>query len=1282
MKEISECIRDIWQANSSIFTTLDLTSGFWQMKLDPESQPLTAFTIPNRGQFHWMTSPMGLLGCPASFQRLMEQVLRGLNHILIYIDDVLIHTVTHEKHLEALEQVLLRLHQHHLKINLDKCLFGDRQVSYLGFTLTPEGIKPGKAKLKSIKQVTPPDDVKGIRSFMGLCNFFRHHIQDFSIIAAPLFKLTRQDSEYQSGPLTKEALTAFQTLKTQLTKQPALAFPRHDREYLLITNAYLPDKSSPGGLCANLAQRDHLGQIQIISHASRQLRENEKNYTRFLLETAAAAWGMDNFNEYLKGLRFTLYKDNTTETTLGTTQLKTLNGLRNTMIEHDFKIRNRQKADLPDFLKKRQIQAGGEIPGPDRSFNKVIHVDLIKTDPYSTAVPDRTILSITDDTRAFSQITVLTNDKIDSIAAAIWHHWCQPYGTPEMILSNQGKVWTSKLGSRINKFMPLEQRISCQSEKEIFNQEVRQQWQQGQSDTTAEEFAQHWNFLSNLQGPVKSKPGPDGLDEVDQNLDDVEDFVEEEPSITNHCVEVLGPGKLLQRKQVSLCRHKLQRRAYPKVKKAETITRQPEQLLEPESLELDHEWLQLIQMEKAIEEKKNQLLGPRAQNHWDPDEDPETVWDDEKGLTERDDHLDDGDMEYINDLLNSFSKPVYNYDDSHNLTLESLTPKDALARALASQATPEKFNLNFNQNSMTRGSEEEHFSYFSNVEEDRDSELGDYFSDDEEDNIWDQEDLTSEGNQWSHTEFNKSEQNFTHSPTTLSEWDPVISGLETINEARFEDGSKADNLNHISGFSENTKLAFSTWRPFIHPEPAFQNYAAHSQPWDFLSQASSSQEPTRIQISTITTSTKQTQPPIRQTSPRPKTSLLQLKAWLSLEPTTRPFTTTWTKFQTGLKKTSNSWRQDFPDHPEPSKQCKPLKQQSQCSIGHIQTQNTRSQNTPPVRDDGDGPQVCNQLELWSSSTTKPKRSTTKIGYWGTQWCKFSNKTPICQTKSPKYTRPLRRNSRRITQPIRNTKSEWPDLQDPGQHPRRKQLQSGSYESWQLRRSRSKQSAHWKKGSTSSQTQFRKISKCQSTEYYTRRNLSSKRRSESEGHYETKPFIQHKRLNSKSESESKDKKYCQHQTQNFKSKIENKNAKVKAIKVRKVKALTTMKAKSTAKVNEVKVIEKTLTGFRIDGEKQVDNKIGPETTVTLLSRFPNMFNILSQTPIVIFHFMSIFKSVRSDLLNHQVRPFTIKILSDCKTICLSQQTASVQATTILVKTLANPDSRRPVKVPET
>jgi hypothetical protein len=112
-----------------------------------------------------------------------------------------------------------------------------------------------------------------------------------------------------------------------------------------------------------LAQRSNLGKIQIISHASRQLKENEKNYTRFLLETATAAWGIDNFNEYLKGSKFTLYRDLTTETTLqlGTTQLKTLNRLRNTMIDHDFEIQDRQKGDLPDFLKKKCVK-DKEIP--------------------------------------------------------------------------------------------------------------------------------------------------------------------------------------------------------------------------------------------------------------------------------------------------------------------------------------------------------------------------------------------------------------------------------------------------------------------------------------------------------------------------------------------------------------------------------------------------------------------------------------------------------------------------------------------------------------------------------------------------------------------------------------------------------------------------------------------------------------------------------------------------------------------------------------------------------
>jgi hypothetical protein len=139
MKDVSECIGEIGRSGSTILSTIDLTARFWQMIHHPCARPYPAFAVPGMGQFQWVTSPMGLLGCPASFQRLMETVVNGISNVIVYIDDLLVHSATHEEHIVSLNQVLEQLIQHNIKINLQKCIFGSKEVSYLGFCLTEEG---------------------------------------------------------------------------------------------------------------------------------------------------------------------------------------------------------------------------------------------------------------------------------------------------------------------------------------------------------------------------------------------------------------------------------------------------------------------------------------------------------------------------------------------------------------------------------------------------------------------------------------------------------------------------------------------------------------------------------------------------------------------------------------------------------------------------------------------------------------------------------------------------------------------------------------------------------------------------------------------------------------------------------------------------------------------------------------------------------------------------------------------------------------------------------------
>jgi hypothetical protein len=149
-------------------------------------------------------------------------------------------------------------------------------------------------------------------------------------------------------------------------------------------------------------------------------------------------------------------------------------------------------------------------------------------------------------------------------------------------------------------------------------------------------------------------------------------------------------------------------------------------------------------MEEMIEKHKHDLLNTGTHGHWDLDDDHEVFWETEGGpVKEEDESLDIGDLAYIHAILNSFSKTKFHSEKSSHPELQISTPEGALTCAPASMMTPPKFNQKFNQNSMNYGPEADNFSYFSSFEEEGPTDLADYFSDEEEDDSLDNEDLSS-----------------------------------------------------------------------------------------------------------------------------------------------------------------------------------------------------------------------------------------------------------------------------------------------------------------------------------------------------------------------------------------------------------------------------------------------------------------------------------------------------------------------------------------------------------
>lgn len=286
-------------ANSTIFSTLDLQSGYWQLPVNPDDREKTAFCPgPGLGLYEFCRMPFGLSGAPSSFQRLMDKVMRGLPFVTTYVDDILIHSANEEVHKHHLHEVFQRLKKAGLSLKGKKCHIGMDRVSYLGHVFSGSGMEPDPGKIQTVRDWPTPKDTSEVQQFLGLASYYRRYIHHFADIAAPLHALTQKGMIFAWTP---ECDDAFVTLKEHLSQAPLLAYPQFDCDAPVFK---LQTDASAVGIGGVLEQGGH-----VIAYVSRSLTAPERNYSVIQRECLAVVHALKHFRHYLLGRPFQIDTD-------------------------------------------------------------------------------------------------------------------------------------------------------------------------------------------------------------------------------------------------------------------------------------------------------------------------------------------------------------------------------------------------------------------------------------------------------------------------------------------------------------------------------------------------------------------------------------------------------------------------------------------------------------------------------------------------------------------------------------------------------------------------------------------------------------------------------------------------------------------------------------------------------------------------------------------------------------------------------------------------------------
>ena len=282
-----------------VFSSLDLRSGYYHIGLKDLAKPKSAFVLSSLGKYQFNRVPFGLAQAPAYFQKLINDILKGCNFAMGYLDDIIIYSRSEKEHLEHLEEIFTRLRVAGLKLKLEKCCFFRKHIQYLGHLISADGIQPLPEKLESIAKMPAPRNPKEVKQFLGLVGYYRKFIPRFADILRVLTHPTKKDVEFKWMP---ECENCFQILKEFLQQAPILRYPDPQASYTLYIDA---SKYAYAGI---LTQHNN-GTDHPITYVSGLFRGSQLNWATLTKEAYAIYMSVKKLSFYIDTAKITVKSD-------------------------------------------------------------------------------------------------------------------------------------------------------------------------------------------------------------------------------------------------------------------------------------------------------------------------------------------------------------------------------------------------------------------------------------------------------------------------------------------------------------------------------------------------------------------------------------------------------------------------------------------------------------------------------------------------------------------------------------------------------------------------------------------------------------------------------------------------------------------------------------------------------------------------------------------------------------------------------------------------------------